>query len=301
MAPNDQATNDETLDTITVRWTGDTRTKFLSRHVEPLEGTPDELLSKDREHVERLREITTRQKTNLVVKTRAELDSIIHALDTFVGHVHPDTGAMWASKQRYESVCRVRDAFKDARDNLKTPEGDDTDSFYGQPRGYPLGAACRLSPQRFDTEKDDNDGVDTGRGIETDGGRETANHDEFAANWSPARDSDEVDRGDGIETDGGVTADATADSSDVTDETNEIPPELQEIFRHFAAIEKSRVDMGEWRIEPAKNRNCFTPDELRKLTREGWAVTWIAGPDATTRPGTIYVEHRSETYRETDQ
>lgn len=87
---------------IKIRWSGDTRTKFLTRHIEPL------LSSDDRANeAEKALDVITRQKTQLVVRTFEEacvMRELLLTFEDFCGRY----GAIWATEQRRKAVGRVR-------------------------------------------------------------------------------------------------------------------------------------------------------------------------------------------------
>lgn len=92
---------------IKVRFTGDARTKFHSRQLEPMHGTPTEQLSQGEDMLHRATDVAGREKTNLVVRSDDELEAILTNLRQFRDLANPATGASWATRNHLKAVDRV--------------------------------------------------------------------------------------------------------------------------------------------------------------------------------------------------
>ena len=94
--PPEICTSDEQAELdepIKIRWTGDARSKLLTRSMVPT-------LEDGHEWPEYAIETMQRQKTNIVINTRAELMAFEHALDNMLMRVQRETVWMTAAHER---------------------------------------------------------------------------------------------------------------------------------------------------------------------------------------------------------
>jgi len=83
---------------IKVKWQGDSRVKYETRTLEPL----------DSDASDAARRANARHKTQITIKTEMELDGTIDGLEShnrFCGEV----GAAWGSRSKRKAAKRVRD------------------------------------------------------------------------------------------------------------------------------------------------------------------------------------------------
>lgn len=88
---------------IKINWTGDTRTKFITRQLEPSLSDDDDEKAND---AKLAMETVTRLETRIVVETFDEASALKHMLLLFEKFCS-EYGAMWASENRRKAVARV--------------------------------------------------------------------------------------------------------------------------------------------------------------------------------------------------
>jgi chromosome segregation ATPase len=101
---------------IQIRWsnTTDIVSKFSTRELEPLHGTPPEKREITDHELDTLAQVVlARSKEYVVVEDEAELEIVIDGLERFRdGIAHPSYGGTWATRQKANSVDRVLTALK---------------------------------------------------------------------------------------------------------------------------------------------------------------------------------------------
>lgn len=117
---------------IKIRWTGDARTKFVTRELEPRAGTDGM-----RESARRAGRTIQREKTNVVIETVEEAEAFRECIESFHKHVTPaDDG--WRTAAHIRAVRRVLGETReqiDARtvemydDELRADGGEPIDGY----------------------------------------------------------------------------------------------------------------------------------------------------------------------------
>lgn len=118
---------------IKVRWTNDSEalTKFLTREIEPLEGTyPEQRPNYSDEDLETVREaVCGRSKTYLVIEDNDERELVIGLLERHIeGIGHPDYGGTWANRNLSNAVKRRIEELKQYGEESEEADAEESGS-----------------------------------------------------------------------------------------------------------------------------------------------------------------------------
>lgn len=100
---------------VRFRNSSDTHTKFVTREIEPLKGSPVEEIPYTEDELETIiQAVIAREKTNVVIASEREKKIVLEALERFRdGIAHPGTGAEWATANHRTALNRVIEGIRE--------------------------------------------------------------------------------------------------------------------------------------------------------------------------------------------
>lgn len=116
---------------IKVRWRGDSRSKWETRTLEPIKGTPadkqDDVTPDDADCARRA---NARQSSQVVVKTEWELAAVLYTLKLHAEFCGP-YGAAWGSSRKKAAAERVRHEIREAAEDRDVDPDAAVDEYLG--------------------------------------------------------------------------------------------------------------------------------------------------------------------------